>query len=70
MDLLLFDDEELMKTRDLVLVDVLDITLADLESSEAAVFCLDLRNCNTIDVPDDSNCAASAMLYHGLAMIV
>lgn len=56
-----------MQIRDLVLVDVLDITFSDLDTGEMAVFCLDLMNCDTIDVPNDSNCATSAMLYYGLA---
>jgi len=57
-----------MKIRNLVLIDVLHITVSNLKTGELAVFCLYFVHRNTIDVSNDSNCATSAMLYGELAV--
>jgi len=51
-----------MQARNLVLIDVLDITVSYLVASELPVLFLNLTHCDTMGMSDDSNGATSAML--------
>lgn len=63
LDLLCFGDVEAMQARDLVLVNILDITISYLFASKGSVLFFNFGNCNAVGMSDDSYRAASAMLW-------